>query len=134
MAGFPGEDLRAFENTFSLICDLPISYLHVFPFSSRKGTRAADLSDRVDQGLIKERAAQLRGLGQKKRKTFYQSCLGEEFLALAEGWESEADKMMKGITDNYLPVVFPSSKNLKNELVPVVMESVQKGKCVGSAV
>ena len=134
MAGFPGEDLRAFENTFSLIHDLPISYLHVFPFSPRKGTRAADLSDRVDQGLIKERAGRLRGLGQKKRETFYQSCLGEELLALVEGWESEADRMMKGITDNYLPVVFPSSQNLKNELVPVVVESVEKGKCVAVAV
>jgi threonylcarbamoyladenosine tRNA methylthiotransferase MtaB len=134
MAGFPGEDLRAFDNTFSLIHDLPISYLHVFPFSPRKGTRAADLSDRVDQGLIKERAGRLRVLGQKKRETFYQSCLGEEFSALAEGWESEADRMMKGITDNYLPVVFPSSQNLKNELVPVVTESVEKGKCVAVAV
>ncbi len=132
MAGFPGEDLRAFENTFSLIRDLPISYLHVFPFSPRKGTRAADLSDPVDRGLIKERAAQLREIGRKKRETFYQSCLGEEFSALAEGWESEADKMMKGITDNYLPVVFPSSQDLNNELVPVITERVEKGKVVGS--
>jgi threonylcarbamoyladenosine tRNA methylthiotransferase MtaB len=134
MAGFPGEDPRAFDNTFSLIHDLPISYLHVFPFSPRKGTRAADLSDRVDQGLIKERTGRLRGLGQNKRETFYQSCLGEELSALAEGWESEADRMMKGITDNYLPVVFPSSQNLKNELVPVVTESVEKGRCVAVAV
>ena len=132
MAGFPGEDLQAFQNTFSLIQDLPISYLHVFPFSPRRGTKAAGLSGHVDQESIKERAAQLRSLGQRKKETFYRSCLGQEFLALAEGWESEEKKLMKGMTDNYLPAVFPSSLDLKNQLVPVVMESLEKGKVVGT--
>jgi threonylcarbamoyladenosine tRNA methylthiotransferase MtaB len=131
MAGFPGEDLQAFQNTLSLIQDLPISYLHVFPFSPRKGTKAAGFSGHVDQGTIKERAAQLRSLGQRKRETFYRSCLGKEFLSLAEGWESEEKKLMKGMTDNYLPAVFPSSQDLKNQLVPVVMKSFEKGKVVG---
>ena len=131
MAGFPGEDLQAFQNTLSLIQDLPISYLHVFPFSPRKGTKAAGFSGHVDQETIKERAAQLRSLGQRKRETFCRSCLGKEFLSLAEGWESEEKKLMKGVTDNYLPAVFPSSQDLKNQLVPVVMKSLEKGKVVG---
>jgi threonylcarbamoyladenosine tRNA methylthiotransferase MtaB len=132
MAGFPGEDLQAFQNTFLLIQDLPISYLHVFPFSPRKGTKAAGFSGHLDQETIKERAARLRSLGQRKRETFYRSCLGKEFLVLAEGWESEERRFMKGMTDNYLPAVFPSSKDLKNQLVPVVMESLEKGKVVGN--
>lgn len=134
MAGFPGEDHQAFQNTFSLIQDLPISYLHVFPFSPRKGTKAAGFPYHVDQETIKERAAQLRSLGQRKKETFYRSCLGKGFLTLAEGWESEEKKLMKGMTDNYLPAVFPSSQDLKNQLVPVVMENLEKGKVVGSYV
>jgi threonylcarbamoyladenosine tRNA methylthiotransferase MtaB len=134
ITGFPGEDLRAFQETFSLIQDLPISYLHVFPFSPRRGTKAAGFSGHVDQESIKERAAQLRSLGQRKKEIFHQSCLGKEFLALAEGWDSEEKKLMKGITDNYLPVVFPSSRDMKNQLVPVVLERLEKGRVVGNPV
>ena len=82
MAGFPGEDHQAYQNTCSLINDLPISYLHVFPFSPRKGTAAAGFSCQVDRKIIKERTAELRGVGQKKRKAFYNSCLGKEFWCL----------------------------------------------------
>jgi threonylcarbamoyladenosine tRNA methylthiotransferase MtaB len=134
MAGFPGEDLQAFQKTFSLIHDLPISYLHVFPFSPRKGTKAAGLSGRVDHQHIKERAAQLRSLGERKKETFYRSCLGEKFLVLAEGWETEKKRVMKGMTDNYLPAVFSSSQDLENQLVPVVMESLAKEKIIGTIV
>ena len=131
MAGFPGEDHRAHQNTCSLINDLPISYLHVFPFSPRKGTAAADFSSQVDRKVIKERAAELRDVGQKKRKSFYNSCLGKEFLVLAEGWQSEQQKMLKGLSDNYLPVIFPSPRSIKNDMVKVCMESLGKNGIIG---
>jgi threonylcarbamoyladenosine tRNA methylthiotransferase MtaB len=134
MTGFPGEDIQAFQNTFSLIQDLPVSYLHVFPFSPRKGTSAAGFSGHVDQESIRKRAAQLRSLGERKKEVFYQSCLGKEFLVLAEGWELEEEKLMKGMTDNYLPVVFPSSQDRKNQLVPVVLEGLEKEMVVGKSV
>ena len=51
MVGFPGENEGAFNNTYELIRDLPVSYLHVFPFSPRKGTAAADFPDQIDQRL-----------------------------------------------------------------------------------
>ena len=82
--------------------------------------------------MIKERAARLRGLGQSKREFFYRSCLGKEFLVLAEGRESHDGMAMKGMTDNYLPVVFSSTQNLKNHLVPVVLDCIEKGKVVGT--
>jgi threonylcarbamoyladenosine tRNA methylthiotransferase MtaB len=131
MAGFPGEDHQAYQNTCSLINDLPISYLHVFPFSPRKGTAAAGFSCQVDRKVIKERAAELRGVGQKKRKAFYNSCLGKEFLVLAEGWQSEGKKMIKGLSDNYLPVTFPSPRLIKNDMVNVCMESLGKNGIIG---
>jgi threonylcarbamoyladenosine tRNA methylthiotransferase MtaB len=114
-----------------LIQDSPISYLHVFPFSPRRGTKAAGFSGQVDQASTRERAAKLRSLGEKKKEIFYRSCLGKEFLVLAEGWESEEERFMKGMTDNYLPVLFPSSRDLKNQLVPVVLERFEKGRVVG---
>ncbi|MCJ7593764.1 MAG: tRNA (N(6)-L-threonylcarbamoyladenosine(37)-C(2))-methylthiotransferase MtaB, partial [Desulfobacterales bacterium] len=65
MAGFPGEDDRACRNTFSLLQDLPISYLHVFPFSPRAGTPAYVFPGRVDERENKKRTEELRVLGRK---------------------------------------------------------------------
>ena len=132
MAGFPGEDHGAYENTFSLIKDLPVSYLHVFPFSPRKGTPAAGFPDQIDQRVITERAAQLRSLGQEKRNAFYRSCLGKDFLVLTEGWESEKKTLVKGTSDNYLPVIFPRSQDPKTQVLPVRMVGLEKGRVLGT--
>ncbi len=133
MSGFPGESQVSHENTCSLLKDLPVSYLHVFPFSPRPGTAAAAFDDRVDTGIIKKRAAELRYLGQGKRAAFYRACLKKEFLVLAEGWHSEKKKMIKGMSDNYVRVAFPSLQNSKGQLIPVRMERVEKDMVIGSA-
>ena len=131
ISGFPGEAKAAHENTCSLIKDLPVSYLHVFPFSARPGTAAAGLDGRMDPREIKKRAAELRKLGQIKRDAFYHGCLNKEFLVLAEKWHSEEEKTMQGMTDNYVPVVFPSDNDVKGRLVPVLLDRVEKGRVTG---
>lgn len=129
MAGFPGEDSRAYQNTFSLIEDLPVSYLHVFPYSARHGTPAAAFPGQVRKGVIKERAGQLRRLGQRKRISFHRSCLGKVFSVLTEGWESEAERRARGMTDNYLSVTFPAPRLPRDGMVPVRIVG-QGGKSV----
>ena len=134
MSGFPGEDSIAHGNTCSIIRDLPISYLHVFPFSPRKGTAAFDLDGRNNPEVIKRRAAELRAIGGEKRTGFYKGCLGKEFPVLAEGWASEEKGMMKGTSENYLPVLFSSVRDLKGRIVPVRIERIQDNKVFGSHV
>ncbi|MCJ7683748.1 MAG: tRNA (N(6)-L-threonylcarbamoyladenosine(37)-C(2))-methylthiotransferase MtaB [Desulfobacteraceae bacterium] len=133
MAGFPGEDIVAHKNTCALIKDLPVSYLHVFPFSCRPGTAAASFDGQIDPGVIKERAEKLRDIGLIKRTSFYHNCLGKEFQVLAERWHSKEKKIMKGLSDNYLPVLFSSSKDSRNQIIPVHMERVENNMVVGSA-
>lgn len=132
MVGFPGEDDRSFQNTFNLVKDLPISYLHVFPFSPRKGTPASGFTGQIDGKVIKDRAARLRRLGHEKRKVFYDSCVGETFSVLTEGWQSDENKMLKGLSDNYLPVAFPFPKLVKNDLVTVRLDSLGEEGLIGS--
>jgi threonylcarbamoyladenosine tRNA methylthiotransferase MtaB len=134
MSGFPGEDPEAHQNTCSIIRDLPISYLHVFPFSPRRGTAAFAFEGRNSPELIKKRAAELRAIGRDKRAEFYGRCLGKEFPVLAEGWHSEKKEMMKGTSDNYLPVLFSSSCDLKGRIVPVRIERIENDKVFGSPV
>jgi threonylcarbamoyladenosine tRNA methylthiotransferase MtaB len=132
MAGFPGEDERAFENTFSLIRDLPVSYLHVFPFSRRKGTAACELDHQIPPHVIKSRAARLRALGSEKRAAFYGSCVGHTFMVVSEGWRSEEKGLDRGMTDNYVPVRFPSSQTKEGEFVAIKVEQASRDGVTGT--
>lgn len=134
MVGFPGEGEEAFENTHSLIRDLPLSYLHVFPFSARKGTAAADFEGKIPPSLMRERAGVLRALGQVKRKTFYASCVGKEFQVLIEGGEKKKRGFLGGWSDNYLPVSVPSDQVSENSLVRVLVTGVDAKGVTGKVV
>jgi threonylcarbamoyladenosine tRNA methylthiotransferase MtaB len=126
LAGFPGEEDKAHRNTYDLVKDLPLSYFHVFPFSPRRGTAAWDFKERIDEREIKKRAEALRVLGQKKREAFYRSCLGKTFQVLAEGPGRAGTGVIKGLSDNYLPVQFPFPREIKNEMLHVRIERVEE--------
>ena len=119
LVGFPGESDRAFNNTFDLLRDLPVSYLHVFPYSRRDGTVAARFSDHLDHKRIKERAFLLRCLDRKKREMFWGSLMGETFPILTEGWVPGGRNLIRGLSDNYVRFVFPSNSLIRNEIVEV---------------
>ncbi len=125
LVGFPGESQEAFENTFSLIQSLPVSYLHVFPFSPRKNTPAANYPDKVPQRIVGERCKLLRKLGQEKRRQFYTSQVGRDHQVLLEGTRDRASGKVKGFTGNYLPVLIAPSNTAKtNTLVKVRISHV----------
>ncbi len=131
IAGFPGEDEEAFRNSYKLISGLPVSYLHVFPFSVRKGTPAAKYPDQVNSGIIKERAAVLRALGREKRMKFYESCLNNNFFVLAEGWHSKEKMLVKGLSDNYLPFVFPFDHPVRNQMIMLTAQRIENENIAG---
>lgn len=134
ITGFPGEDDTAYNNTFSFISSLPVSYLHVFPYSPRTGTAAAGFPDQVNQKIIKERSKLLRDLGKKKREAFHRSCTGKEFLVITKGRHPQNKDMIEGISDNYLNIIFPSSKLLKNALINVRIIESDEDKIIGKAI
>jgi len=124
LVGFPGESERSFNNTFELIKDLPVSYLHVFPYSRREGTVAAQFSDHLDHKVIKERAFLLRSLDKEKRRIFRDSLVGQTFSVLAEGWAPRERNLIWGLSDNYVRFYFPSESLIKNKMVKAKAESV----------
>jgi threonylcarbamoyladenosine tRNA methylthiotransferase MtaB len=134
IVGFPGEEDSAFENTLSLVNNLPVSYLHVFPFSPRKGTPAAKFSGQVNQKVIKDRAAELRRLGMKKKETFHRSCIGEEFKVIVTGRHPGAKGIIEGISDNYLNVVLQSSDECKNRLLTVRITEISEVDVMGEII
>lgn len=80
IAGFPGETPEQFENTMELCRVLPLTYGHVFPYSERPGTKAADLPNPVDVPERKARAARLRELVNSKKRAFLESLLNLPYL------------------------------------------------------
>jgi len=124
LIGFPGETESAFENTFRLIESLPVTYLHVFPFSPRKGTPAGRFPDQIAPRIIKERCLKIRGLGIRKKRDFYQRFVGKTVDVLIEETKPRLSGLQKGITSNYVPVFIHSTSPLKNTIVSVKIERV----------
>lgn len=129
MAGFPGEGEEEFRRTAALVEELPIAYLHVFPYSRRPGTPAADFPHQVPEEAKKRRAALLRSLGAKKRASFARRFVGKEVSVLVEGKADRQTGLMKGFTDNYIPVLIEDGDpGLVNRIVTVRPTGAREGK------
>ncbi len=121
LIGFPGETDAAFENTYDLIRSLPVAYLHVFPFSPRRGTPAFTFKDQVPTPVIKERCQRMRRLGAEKRKAFYRRFVKRPVTVLVEETRDRNDGRLKGLTDNYIPVRLDGPDSFYNTYQPVTI-------------
>ena len=135
MVGFPGEGEKEFSSTVRLLEDMPLAYLHVFPYSERPGTAALALEPKVPEKVKKERAAYLREISTKKREIFSRRFLERTLPVLVEQTRDKKTGMAKGFTHNYLPVLLDKySVSLLNTVVPARMEQVREGKLTGRIV
>jgi threonylcarbamoyladenosine tRNA methylthiotransferase MtaB len=133
LVGFPGEDDSAFRSTVELLESLLVSYLHVFPYSKRPATPAAQMDQQVPGKIKEQRVAVLRELDHKKRTAFYRSHLGEVHRVLTETVKSK-DGQAKGFTENYIPVHFKARPGNSNQVVLVRLEKLEGKKVLGSTV
>jgi len=122
--GFPGETEEQFENTCTLLSSLPLSYLHVFPFSPRERTPAATFDGRIDGEVMKQRTARVRAIGDAAKKRFMEAAVGSRAEVLVEKERDRKTGLLKGLTSNYIPVQFEGDDELMNQLVPVVLEAI----------
>lgn len=104
LIGFPGEDRSAFERTRRLIESLPLTYLHVFPYSPRPGTPAAEFDGRVPPPVVKARCGIIRALGREKNRAFRRQMTGKRLDVVIEEADRQNPALVKGISANYLPV------------------------------
>ena len=104
MVGFPGESEFEFEETRRVIQELPLTYLHVFTFSARPGTPAADMPNQVPVQVARERNRILRDLAAKKKQAFAQQFVGHAIEAITLNVTSESSNApcTAALTDNYL--------------------------------
>jgi threonylcarbamoyladenosine tRNA methylthiotransferase MtaB len=118
MTGFPGETEDDHRVTRELLSDLPVTYLHVFSYSRRPGTRAASLGPAVPERVVGERTRALRALGAEKASAFRRSLLGQVRPALTLHARAD-DGSVRALTDNYVEVLVagaPEGERLNVEL------------------
>lgn len=122
IVGFPGETREDFIDTYNFINDLDVSYLHVFTYSERENTLAAEMSGSVPGSTRAERSKMLHILSDKKRRAFYESQLGKTDEVLFEGDIKEG--FMHGFTRNYVKVKTEFDPLLINELKSVHLTKI----------
>ena len=122
IVGFPGETDEHFLETYNFLNELDISYLHVFTYSERDNTVAAEMDAVVPLKVRKKRSKMLRGLSAKKRRAFYESQLGKTKTVLFEGENKEG--YIHGFTENYVKVKTPWDPALVNTLHQVELKEI----------
>jgi threonylcarbamoyladenosine tRNA methylthiotransferase MtaB len=120
--GFPGENDNDFDDTKQFVESLDISYLHVFPFSERPGTKAASMDGKVQVKIIKQRHHILSLVSERKRKKFYELNTGRFEKVIFES--KLKGGLISGFTSNYIRVESPFQNKLIGKVVDVSLESV----------
>jgi len=124
IVGFPGETEKHFRETYEFLLGLDISYLHVFTYSERPNTPAANMEGVVPLSERQRRSKMLRSLSAKKRRSFYQSQLGETRTVLFEGENKKG--YIHGFTENYVKVKAPWDPALVNTLHRITLSDIDE--------
>ncbi|MBN1953445.1 MAG: tRNA (N(6)-L-threonylcarbamoyladenosine(37)-C(2))-methylthiotransferase MtaB [Anaerolineae bacterium] len=128
IVGFPGEDEADFAASQAFVAQIGFARLHVFPFSARPGTRAAQMDDQVPVPMRQERARRMRELGERLAARFRQQHVGQEIDVL---WERGQNGRWRGWTDNYLPVTVALQADLHNRITRTRMVGTANNVLIG---
>ena len=124
IVGFPGETDEDFLETYNFLNEMEISYLHVFTYSERDNTEAAEMPDVVPMNVRNKRSKMLRGLSVKKRRAFYESQIGTKRTVLFESENKEG--YIHGFTENYVKVKTPWNPELVNTLHEINLTKIDE--------
>ena len=132
MVGFPGETEEDFEQSLKFVEKIGFAKSHIFPYSPRKGTPAADFDDQVPENIKNIRSSKMIELTDKSTQKFLDSQLGKEFPVLFE--REKSDGIHHGFTPNYTHIKIltkNSDKSLRNLLFYVKIVELGKDCCFG---
>ena len=132
IVGFPGETEADFEATCRVSRECGFSKIHAFPFSPRKGTPAAEMTDAVPPQVKTERHQRLLALESELRATYYQTLIGRRLTVLVEGNVEATSHNRLGTSCRYAPVELPSDQFTPGTLVDVEARSVRADFVLGT--
>lgn len=124
IVGFPQETLEDFNLTLERLSELPLSQIHVFPYSIRPKTVAASMTGQVEQSEKHRRMQLVKALSEKKHTEFLQKNIGAEYYVTVEKNPDRKTGLYKAVTPNYIKVLFECSPKLKNKFVKIRLNKV----------
>ena len=116
IVGFPGERNEDFEECYRQLEEIKFYQLHVFKYSQRKGTKAANMENQIAPNVKEERSRRLIALSEKYKQEFNKSLIGSKEKVL---WEQVEGEFVKGHTTNYIMVYAPKNQAKENEISQV---------------
>ncbi len=128
IVGFPGESEENFEETYELLKQLDVSYLHVFSYSQRDNTEAVKIEPKVSQQTIAERSKILHRLSMKKKRQFYENNTGKIRQVLFETYE---EGILSGHSENYISVSIKGNEDKVNQIIPVKLVRLEDEEMIG---
>ncbi|WP_394752496.1 tRNA (N(6)-L-threonylcarbamoyladenosine(37)-C(2))-methylthiotransferase MtaB [Crenothrix sp.] len=136
IVGFPGETEDEWQQSLNFIQKIGFGHIHIFTYSSRKGTKAASLPDHIGSDIKKQRSQQLHKIANAMKLEFYQDNIGQEFPVLWEAYSEGCDdsnKRVFGYTPNYLraAVIINNHESLENQLVNTRLTQVNEDYIFG---
>lgn len=132
IVGFPGETDDDFNEMYSLLKDLPISYLHVFPYSDRPLAKSYKFDNKISPNIKKQRSAALINLSNQKHEDFCKNNLNKTAKVL---WEAKnEDGYISGYTENYIRVFSKFDENLINKISTVIIEKIENNKIIAKII
>jgi threonylcarbamoyladenosine tRNA methylthiotransferase MtaB len=133
LTGFPGESDQDFSETCRLLQELPLAYLHVFPYSPREGTEAYSMPGRVPPQIINQRRQKLLEISREKSLAFRRQFLGRTLSAITLSREEDRGASMV-LTGNYIHAKVPAHGTVPNRLVDIRIEDVKPDTTVASII
>lgn len=121
IVGFPGETEEEFLETYKFLKYINFYKMHIFKYSPRKGTKAAEMKNQINGNIKEERSRKLIELSDENEKEYNKKYIGKEVNVL---FEEEKEGLYKGHTQNYILAYYNTDKKLENKIVRV--------KCIGA--
>jgi threonylcarbamoyladenosine tRNA methylthiotransferase MtaB len=133
IAGFPGETDLEFSETIALIRELSFAGGHVFTYSARPGTAAAEMPNQVPFEVRKNRNAILRSILAESTQKYQRGFLNQTMPVLWESvFEMDVETWnLRGLTDNYLRINAQAPRNLWNQITPVQLTEIHENHLIG---
>nr|WP_300094597.1 tRNA (N(6)-L-threonylcarbamoyladenosine(37)-C(2))-methylthiotransferase MtaB [Sedimentibacter sp.] len=129
IVGFPGETEEEFNETMEFVKAIRFSRIHVFKYSIREGTKAAEMNNQVDDTVKSQRSKVLIELGEEISNEFMSEFVGKDVSVLVETEKDE--NLFEGYTTNYLKVLLKSDINIRNTIVDVHVKNIRNDYLTG---
>lgn len=134
IAGFPGETEEEFNITYEFLKEIKLSKMHIFKYSPRKGTKAAEMMNQVDGRVKDERSSKLIELDKELEREFMSRFIGEDMPVLYEQKHNGLEGVYEGYTSNYIKVVASSNRSIDEQIVNTKLTEIKGEQIKGDII